>query len=148
MRPVAAADLGAAHGVEAFTDAWPIQVVGSGATVNDATQNAFDRTAALFDITEGEVRARCTFTGGVQIGRLPGVVQLDMLVPAAMLAPGGWPTSSPPITRGRRGRSRRQRPSPVCSETNRVTEEDVYRTHFDDGRPPRQSGHHPHGSTG
>ena len=29
--------------------------------------------------------ARCTFTGGVQIGRLPGVVQLDMLVPAAML---------------------------------------------------------------
>jgi len=85
MRPVAAADLGAAHGVEAVTDAWPIQVVGSGATVNDATQNAFDRTAALFGITEGEVRARCTFTGGVQIGRLPGVVQLDMLVPAAML---------------------------------------------------------------
>ena len=85
IRPVAASDLGAAHGVEAVTDTWPIQVVGSGATVNDATQNAFDRTAALFGITEGEVRARCTFTGGVQIGRLPGVVQLNMLVPAAML---------------------------------------------------------------
>jgi Predicted acetamidase/formamidase len=85
----AAAALGAAHDVAAVTDAWPIQVVGSGATVNDATQCAFDRTAALFGITEGEVRARCTFTGGVQIGRLPGVVQLDMLVPTAMLADVG-----------------------------------------------------------
>jgi len=54
----------------------PIQVVGSGATVNDATQNAFDRAGKLLDMSEGEIRARCTFTGGVQIGRLPGVVQL------------------------------------------------------------------------
>jgi len=28
---------------------------------------------------------RCTFTGGVQIDRLPGVVQFDMLVPEQIL---------------------------------------------------------------
>jgi len=36
-------------------------------------------------MSEGEIRARCTFTGGVQIGRLPGVVQLDMLAPLDLL---------------------------------------------------------------
>jgi hypothetical protein len=59
----------------------PIQVVGSGATVNDATENAFGRAGELLGMSEGEVRTRCTFTGGVEIGRLPGVVQLDMLAP-------------------------------------------------------------------
>ncbi len=32
-------------------------------------------------MTTAEVRNRCTITGGVEIGRLPGVVQLNMLVP-------------------------------------------------------------------
>ena len=69
------------HGVELDSAMGPIQVIGTGATINDATQNAFDRTGALLEMSEGEVRSRCTFTGGVQIGRLPGVVQLDMLAP-------------------------------------------------------------------
>jgi len=67
----------------------PIQVIGSGATINDATDNAFDRAGKLLDMTEGEVRGRCTFTGGVQIGRLPGVVQLDMLAPMDTLEARG-----------------------------------------------------------
>ncbi|WP_336362453.1 acetamidase/formamidase family protein [Halalkalicoccus salilacus] len=67
----------------------PIQVIGSGATINDATENAFDRAGKLLDMSEGEVRGRCTFTGGVQIGRLPGVVQLDMLAPMAKLEERG-----------------------------------------------------------
>jgi len=78
-------NLGAEHGVDVQENMAPIQVVGSGATVNDATQNAFDRATTLLDMSEGEVRARCTFTGGVQIGRLPGVVQLDMLAPLDIL---------------------------------------------------------------
>ena len=82
-------DLGADHGVDVETDMGPIQVVGSGATVNDATQNAFDRAGHLLGMSEGEIRARCTFTGGVQIGRLPGVVQLDMLAPLDVLAERG-----------------------------------------------------------
>ena len=32
-------------------------------------------------MSEGEVRGRCTFTGGVEIDRLPDVVQLNMLAP-------------------------------------------------------------------
>jgi len=84
-RSASPAGSGAEHGVDVEDDMAPIQVVGSGATVNDATQNAFDRASQLLDMSEGEIRARCTFTGGVQIGRLPGVVQLDMLAPLDLL---------------------------------------------------------------
>jgi len=48
-------------------------------------KHVFDRAGQLLDMSEGEIRARCTFTGGVQIGRLPGVVQLDMLAPLDLL---------------------------------------------------------------
>ncbi|OIB56330.1 acetamidase/formamidase family protein [Natrialba sp. SSL1] len=82
-------ELAAAHGVDLADDMGPIQVIGSGATINDATENAFDRAGTLLDMTEGEVRGRCTFTGGVQIGRLPGVVQLDMLAPMDRLEEQG-----------------------------------------------------------
>ncbi|AGB16844.1 putative acetamidase/formamidase [Halovivax ruber XH-70] len=82
-------DLADAHRTTLEDDMGPIQVIGSGATINDATQNAFDRAGDLLEMTEGEVRARCTFTGGVQIGRLPGVVQLDMLAPMAVLEDRG-----------------------------------------------------------
>jgi acetamidase/formamidase len=81
--------LGEEYGVDVQTDMGPIQVVGSGATVNDATENAFDRAGDLLDMSEGEVRTRCTFTGGVEIGRLPGVVQLNMLAPMERLEAQG-----------------------------------------------------------
>jgi acetamidase/formamidase len=77
--------LGAEYGVETVHDAAPIQFIGSGATINDATENAFDRASSLLGISEGEVRSRCTFTGGVEIARLPGVVQLTMLAPMDLL---------------------------------------------------------------
>jgi acetamidase/formamidase len=77
------------YGVDLVEDVGPLQVVGTGATVNDATQNAFDRATDLLDMSEGEVRARCTFTGGVEIGRLPGVVQLTLLAPMDVLADRG-----------------------------------------------------------
>ena len=73
------------YGVDEVHDAAPIQIIGSGATINDATENAFERAGTLFGMTEGEVRARCTFTGGVEIARLPGVVQLSMLAPVDLL---------------------------------------------------------------
>jgi len=81
----AGAELAAQYGVDEVVDAAPIQVIGSGATINDATDNAFDRAGSLLDMSEGEVRARCTFSGGVEIARLPGVVQLSMLAPMAKL---------------------------------------------------------------
>jgi formamidase len=78
--------LGEAYDVDVDTEMGPIQIIGSGATINDATQNAFDRAGALLDMSEGEVRTRCTFTGEVEIGRLPGLVQLTMLAPMDELA--------------------------------------------------------------
>ncbi|AXG09353.1 acetamidase/formamidase family protein [Haloplanus rubicundus] len=83
------AELADQYGVDEVVDAAPIQVIGSGATINDATDNAFDRAGTLLDMTEGEVRARCTFSGGVEIARLPGVVQLSMLAPMEKLAAVG-----------------------------------------------------------
>ncbi|WP_435195071.1 acetamidase/formamidase family protein [Natronomonas sp. EA1] len=77
------------YAVDHLHDALPIQVIGSGATINDATDNAFARASELFGITEGEVRSRCTFTGGVEIARLPGVVQLTMLTPVELLEEAG-----------------------------------------------------------
>jgi acetamidase/formamidase len=85
----AGAELADEHGVDGVRDAAPIQVVGSGATINDATENAFDRAGSLLDMSEGEVRGRCTFTGGVEIARLPGVVQLSMLAPMGLLEERG-----------------------------------------------------------
>ncbi|SFG12370.1 Acetamidase/formamidase [Halopelagius inordinatus] len=81
--------LAAEYGVDEVRDALPVQFIGSGATINDATENAFDRASSLFDVSEGEVRARCTFTGGVEIARLPGVVQLSMLAPVELLEDAG-----------------------------------------------------------
>ena len=81
--------LAAEYGVEMNDEMGPIQVIGSGETINAATQNAFDRATALLGMSEGEVRGRCTFTGGVEIGRLPGVVQLTMLAPMAILEDRG-----------------------------------------------------------
>jgi acetamidase/formamidase len=77
------------YGVDLETDVGPIQVIGTGATINDATDNAFARAGTLLDMSEGEVRARCTFTGGVEIGRLPGVVQLTLLAPMDRLESRG-----------------------------------------------------------
>ena len=81
--------LAADYDVETVHMMGPLQVIGSGATINDATDNAFERAGGLLDMTEGEVRARCTFTGGVEIGRLPGVVQLTMLAPMDRLEDRG-----------------------------------------------------------
>jgi formamidase len=59
----------------------PVQVLGSGPFVNAAVDNAVTRAAALFGMTVDEVRNRSTISGAVDIGRLPGFVQLSLLVP-------------------------------------------------------------------
>ncbi len=59
----------------------PVQVLGSGPFVNAAVDNAVVRAAKLFGMTVDEVKNRSTVSGAVDIGRLPGFVQLSMLVP-------------------------------------------------------------------
>ena len=51
----------------------PAQFIGTGPTINEATDNAIQRAADVLHMTQAEVRNRCTITGGVEIGRLPGV---------------------------------------------------------------------------
>ena len=63
----------------------PIQFIGSGPTLNEATDNAIARAANVLQMSHAEVRNRCTITGSVEIGRLPGVVQLTMLAPLERL---------------------------------------------------------------
>ncbi len=63
----------------------PIQVVGSGANLNEATDNGLSRMAKLLGMSLGEVKNRVTITGAIEIGRLPGVVTISMLVPLQKL---------------------------------------------------------------
>jgi acetamidase/formamidase len=63
----------------------PIQVIGTGPTINEATDNAIGRAARLLAMSPAEVRNRGTITGAVEIARLPGVVQLTILAPLERL---------------------------------------------------------------
>lgn len=63
----------------------PIQFIGTGPTLNEAADNAIARAAGVLQMTPAEVRNRCTISGSVEIGRLPGVIQLTMLAPLARL---------------------------------------------------------------
>lgn len=59
----------------------PVQVLGSGPFVNAAVDNAVARASRLLGMTVDEVKNRSTISGAVDIGRLPGFVQLSLLVP-------------------------------------------------------------------
>ncbi len=67
----------------------PISVIGTGGTLNDATENGLKRASALLDISVAEVRNRATITGAIEIGRLPGVVQVTFMAPLANLEQAG-----------------------------------------------------------
>ena len=58
----------------------PGQGLGSGPFLNAAVDNAVVRASKLFGMTVDEVKNRATISGAVDIGRLPGFVQLSMLV--------------------------------------------------------------------
>ncbi|WP_052296580.1 acetamidase/formamidase family protein [Pyrococcus sp. NA2] len=63
----------------------PIQIIGSGPTINDAALNGFERAARLFGMSVEEVKNRVTISGAVEIGRLPGIVQVSIQVPLRIL---------------------------------------------------------------
>ncbi|MBP3737067.1 MAG: acetamidase/formamidase family protein [Lachnospiraceae bacterium] len=72
-------------GMSGIEDSAPISFVGSGADLNRAIDNAMKRAAALFDMTVPEVMNRITLTGGIDIGRAPGIVLVTMKVPTDRL---------------------------------------------------------------
>jgi len=59
----------------------PISFVGTGPDLNSATDNGLARAARLLEMTIAEVKNRATITGGIEIGRHPGVVQITFRAP-------------------------------------------------------------------
>ncbi|MBN2516882.1 MAG: acetamidase/formamidase family protein [Deltaproteobacteria bacterium] len=68
-------------GLSALEESAPISIVGTGADLNKATENGLQRAADLLGMTVPEVKNRATITGAIEIGRLPGVVQVTFLAP-------------------------------------------------------------------
>ena len=78
--------MGEKFGFAVQEDLLPIQMIGSGPNLNDAVGCGVDRMAKLLGITSDAVRNWVTLTGGVEIGRLPGVATVTMMVPVSKLA--------------------------------------------------------------
>ena len=74
---------------ETEVDSYPVQVIGSGVNLNAATANGLERMAAFTGLSVAEVKNRATITGAIEIGRLPGVVQVTMLTPSVILKEKG-----------------------------------------------------------
>jgi formamidase len=81
--------LAAKWGVDKIEESGPISVVGSGPDLNKATQVGLRRAAELLSLSLPEVLNRVTITGGIEIGRHPGVVQVTFLAPLVALEKAG-----------------------------------------------------------
>ncbi|AOV08698.1 acetamidase/formamidase family protein [Sporosarcina ureilytica] len=68
-------------GMEQLEESLPISVVGTGSTLNEATDNGLARAAALFNVSVPEIMNRATITGSIEIGRHPGVVTVTLQAP-------------------------------------------------------------------
>ena len=84
-----AEQIAAAWDVPALEESAPISVIGTGPDLNAATDNGLARAAELLDMTVPEVKNRATITGGIEIGRHPGVVQVTFRAPLDQLEERG-----------------------------------------------------------
>ncbi|OFO49077.1 acetamidase/formamidase family protein [Nosocomiicoccus sp. HMSC059G07] len=66
-------------------ESYPLSFIGTGANLNDATDNGIQRASELLGIPIEEVKNRATITGSIDIGRHPGVVTITFLVPKKLL---------------------------------------------------------------
>lgn len=64
---------------------YPIQFVGSGASMNDGLENALDRAEHATGLSRGELMNRATVGGEIGIGRTSGMVYLTMMLEEATL---------------------------------------------------------------
>lgn len=76
-------------GMDGIEASGPISFVGSGANLNAATENGLDRATAVLGLSRDEVMNRVTITGGIEIGRHPGVVTITLLAPFERLDAAG-----------------------------------------------------------
>ncbi|PKD42987.1 acetamidase/formamidase family protein [Rhodohalobacter barkolensis] len=76
-------------GVKDLEEALPLQFVGTGANLNDATDNGMKRASELLGISVPELMNRITVNGNIEVGRHPGVVTVTFLVPKKLLDKAG-----------------------------------------------------------
>jgi formamidase len=81
--------LAASWGLSGIEESAPISIIGSGPTLNSATEVGLRRAAQLLSMGVPEVMNRATITGGIEIGRHPGVVQITFRAPLASLEKAG-----------------------------------------------------------
>ncbi|NHM29080.1 acetamidase/formamidase family protein [Neobacillus terrae] len=75
--------------VQKLEESLPVSFVGTGANLNEATENGLQRAADVLGITVPEVMNRATITGSIEIGRHPGVVTVTFLAPVEYLDRAG-----------------------------------------------------------
>ena len=75
--------------VSKLEESLPVSFIGSGPTLNDATENGMKRAADVLGITVEEVMNRSTITGAIEIGRHPGVITVTFLAPVEKLKEAG-----------------------------------------------------------
>ncbi|TLS32618.1 acetamidase/formamidase family protein [Geobacillus thermoleovorans] len=80
-----ALDLAQSWGVNKLEESLPISFVGTGANLNEATENGLQRAAKTLGISVPEVMNRATITGAIEIGRHPGVITVTFLCPVRYL---------------------------------------------------------------
>lgn len=81
--------LASRSGAPALERSLPISVVGTGPDLNSAIENGLGRAAALLGMEVPEVMNRATISGGIEIGRAPGVVQVTFRAPIEALEKAG-----------------------------------------------------------
>ena len=81
--------LAAKWGLDKIEESAPISIVGSGPNLNSATEVGLRRAAKLLSMTVPEVMNRATITGGIEIGRHPGVVQITFRAPLTAIEKAG-----------------------------------------------------------
>ncbi|HET7579554.1 MAG TPA: acetamidase/formamidase family protein [Bacillales bacterium] len=86
---VRAMEVAQQHGFDQLEESAPISFVGTGATLNEATDNGLNRAAEVLGMSVPEVMNRATLTGSIDIGRNPGVVTVTFLAPEDALKKAG-----------------------------------------------------------
>jgi acetamidase/formamidase len=81
----AVASLATRHGIAKVEEDAPVTFIGTGANLNQATDNGLQRAAHVLGLSLAEVMNRATVAGAVEIGRHPGVVRVTLRAPLAAL---------------------------------------------------------------
>ena len=58
----------------------PISFIGTGANINEAIENGISRASEVLGMSRSEIKNRITISGGIEIGRSPGVVVISLRV--------------------------------------------------------------------